>query len=193
MDQVARDMRFTTDELVRIARWESIAPGFDRDEATVVVHIQPILDHLRSDGTIVCRVVQDGGTANYFGFIVHEAVVAHAQSESRKDPMPSGRPCVAVYLSLMAPFGVFGHTTFLDGDDFFALDRLGPEQVVEPKTCRTKMEKAVVKAVRDASRYELLVREDIQALLPEGVEPFEYCFCGEPWDRVFHILFANSD
>ena len=50
----------------------------------------------------------------------------------------------------------------------------------------------VIRAAEEAG-FSMLRPEDVGQRLPEGVEPDEYCLCSEPWDRVFHALFANTD
>jgi hypothetical protein len=64
-------VRFTPDELAAIAHWEPIADGFGQDPSTVQTRIQPIVDTLRSNRSLSCSVVQNGGTANYFAFTVY--------------------------------------------------------------------------------------------------------------------------
>jgi hypothetical protein len=177
---IARVMRFTAEELESIAGWEPIAPGFDRDDATLRAHIQPILDRLASNRALAYHVVQDGGMANYFAFIVHETGLSRG-------------PCIGVYLSLMAAVGIIGRTTFSTGPDFFWWNHIGPEHVCDLESCTSTLERSVVEAVRDSSCYELLGRQITDTCLPEGIEIYEYCLCKEPWDRVFHALFSDTD
>lgn len=177
---MARVMRFTAEELKSIAGWEPVAHGFDRDDATLAVHIQPILDCLCLDRSLRCHTVQDGSTANYFAFVVHEAGLTRG-------------PCMAVFLSLMAAVGIIGRTTFWEGPDFFGWNHVGPEDVCDLESCTSPIERSVVEAVRDSSCYELLGRQVTDARLPEGIEIYEYCLCEEPWDRVFHALFSDAD
>jgi hypothetical protein len=104
-----------------------------------------------------------------------------------------GVPCVVVQLSLMAPIGVFGQSTFSEGERSFGWSSLGPEQVCDPASPPDWISAAVVAAVHEASPYRLVGREVIDRPLTPGVEIYEYCLCAEPWNRVFHALFADTD
>jgi hypothetical protein len=184
-------MRFTDEELAKIATWNPIAPGFDRDDATIEAHIRPILDRLTADPRLKLNVMQDGGLANYFGFLVYEAAAARL--------LPDGWvrdvPCVVVKLSLMAPVGVFGQSSFSECVKpwIFGCSNLGPEQVCDPAAPPDWISAAVVAATHEASPYQLVGREVTDQPLPSGVSVYEYCLCPEPWDRVFHALFADTD
>jgi hypothetical protein len=181
-------VRFTSEDLAAIARWEPIAPGFSTSR-TVISHVQPILDRLHSERSLACSVVQDGGTANYFAFTVSTA----ARFRPGSPPLYRCDPCVLVYLSLLAPVGVFGRSEFEQTSTSSRLRYLGPGQVCDPDGWTTLLDRTVIEAVRQASCYELLGRQVIDGPLPEGIEVNEYCLCDKPWDRVFHVLFADTD
>jgi hypothetical protein len=180
-------MGFTDEELARISSWVPIAPGFDRGGTTVEAYIHPILAKLSENRRIGLRVTQDGGMANYFGFLVFDATVRPPGSAVR------GVRCVAVQLSLMAPVGVFGPSTFSESELFFGWSNLEPEQVLDPLAQSDWAALAVVGAVHEVSPYRLVGREVTDRLLPPGIVINEYCLCAEPWNRVFHALFADSD
>jgi hypothetical protein len=180
-------MRFTDKESSRIAAWTPVVAGFDREDPTIDGFIKPIIDQLTAEGRLVVRVLQDGGLSNYYSFGVSDAALGPVGSDARS------APCVLVQLSLMAPVGVFGQTSFSAGDDFFSWSNLEPEQVCDPADAEDWIAKAVVAAVSEVSPYALLTREVTDRPLPVGVEVSEYCLCREPWDRVFHALFADTD
>ena len=93
----------------------------------------------------------------------------------------------------MAPVGVFGGSTFSEGEDYFACGNLGPDQVCDPASPSGWVAEVVVAAVHGISPYRLVGREVTDQPLPPGVEIYEYCLSTEPWDRVFHALFADTD
>lgn len=181
-------MRFTDEELAKIAAWAPVVPGFDRDDATVEKYIRPILDRLSADGRVAVQVMQDGGLSNYFAFLVHEAVAGPPPKEEFRRV-----PCAVVQLSLMAPIGVFGQLTSSQRDKYFGWSNLQPDQVCDPALPPNWVAAAVVAAVHEESPYRLVGREVTDQHLPPGVAVFEYCLCAEPWDRVFHALFADTD
>jgi hypothetical protein len=165
-----------------------IATGFGREDTTVESSIRPILDRLYSDSRLGLRVTQDGGLSNYFAFLVYDASLGRPPvGEAR------GVPCVVVQLSLMAPIGVYGCSTFSEGERFLGWSNLGPEQVCDPACPPDWLAAAVVAAVHEASPYRLVERGVTDQPLPPGVVIYEYCLCAKPWDRVFHALFSDTD
>jgi hypothetical protein len=181
-------MRFSDEELSKIASWTPIAQGFDREDATIEACIRPILNRLSSDSRLGLRTTQDGGLSNYFAFLVFDATLGRRPgSEAR------AVPCVEVQLSLMAPVGVYGLSTFSESERSFGWNNLGPEQVCDPASPPNWIAAAVVAAVQEWSPYRLVGQEVTDQPLPPGVEIYEYCLCAEPWDRVFHALFADTD
>lgn len=181
-------MRFTDEELANIASWTPIAPGFDRKHGTIQTNIRPILNRLSSDRRLGLRNAQDGGLSNYFAFLVFDAALGRAPGGEAL-----GVPCVLVQLSLMAPVGVYGLSTFSESKRSFGWSNLGPEQVCDPASPPDWITAAVVAAVHETSPYRLVGPEVTDQPLAAGVEIYEYCLCAEPWDRVFHALFADTD
>lgn len=98
-----------------------------------------------------------------------------------------------VQLSLMAPVGVYGQSTFAVIERSVGWNNLGPEQVSDPDAPPDEIAAAIVAAIRELSPYRLVGREVTDQPLPIGVKIYEYCLCDEPWDRVFHALFADTD
>jgi len=181
-------MNFTDEDLANIASWTPVAPGFDREDATIETHIRPIIDRLSADTRLGHRVTQDGGMSNYYAFLVFEAAMG-----SPPGGVARGVPCVVVQLSLMAPVGVFGKSTFSKTLTTFGWSNLGPDQVCDPDFMPDWISAAVVDAVHQASPYRLVGRDVTDRPLPPGVSIYEYCLSTEPWDRVFHELFADTD
>jgi hypothetical protein len=46
---------------------------------------------------------------------------------------------------------------------------------------------------RGGRRLSAAVTAEALAKLPPDLVPYEYCFNEEPWDRVFHVLFSDTD
>jgi hypothetical protein len=182
------DVRFSDDELAKIAAWEPITPGFGRDRAIVSRNIGPILDRLRGRTRVWLSELAEGETSNYFSFIVYDASI---RPEAGCEV--SNARCIMVQLSLMAPVGVIGESTFSAGEKFFAWDNLNPAAVRDPASAGDWITSLVIDAVREESPYRLIGRDVTDQPLPAGVKVYEYCLCDEPWDLVFHALFADSD
>jgi hypothetical protein len=183
-----RRMRFTDEELANIASWAPIAPGFDREEASIEANIRPILDRLSSDSRLSMRIIQDGGLSNYFAFLLFDAALEREPGGEAR-----GVPCAVVQLSLMAPVGVYGVSTFSEFERSSAWSNLEPEQVCDPANSPNWIAAALVAAVHEASSYRLVGREVTDERLPPDTEIYEYCLCARPWNRVFHSLFADTD
>jgi hypothetical protein len=181
-------MRFTDKELANIASWNPTTPGFDRDDATINACIRPILSRLSFDSRLGLRTTHDGGLSNYFAFLVFDAALGRPPGGEALDV-----PCIEVQLSLMVPVGVYGLSAFSEGERYFGSDNLEPEQVHDPASPPNWIAAAVITAIHEASPYRLVGREVTDQPLPKGVEIYEYCLCAEPWDRVFHALFADTD
>jgi hypothetical protein len=188
-------MAINTEDLTRFAQWEPVAPGFGRQDLTVQKHIQPILDRIGVSADVLgCNfekvaycVFEQGGLSNYFAFFVFRP----GDKELTIGPYrcQSG---ISVYLSLLAPIGVFGHTEQMRGDAVYFPPYLEIENLLDPNDANDPLTSTVIAAVQ-ASEYRLLCPEDAQQRLPSGIEPYEYCMCNQPWERVFHVLFANTD
>jgi hypothetical protein len=188
-------MAINTEDLTRFAQWEPVATGFDRDELTIHEHIQPILDrigvsqdvpgsHLQK---VAYSIFEDGGLTNYFAFFVF-----YSRDEGRAVGAYRYQAGISLYLSLLAPVGVCGHAERMLGRDVSGPPYLEIEDLVDPHEPQDSLAALVVAAVH-ASDYRLLSPQEARQPLPEGIQPYEYCMCREPWDRVFHVLFANTD
>ncbi len=69
---------------------------------------------------------------------------------------------------------------------------LGFDSLIAPVRGIDDLVDAILDAFHD-SVYRFLDREELAQHLPAHITPDEYCMCAEPWDRVFHVLFANTD
>lgn len=178
---------FSADEIARIASWQSIHPGFDRDESTVNERIRPILDAITANAGTAFYIVESGGLANYFAFFVYQSFDAGSIGGTYQQVEG-----INVYLSLLAPVGVFGKSEASFGPDSFAWGPLDIPQLLDPRAPPNPLAALVVEAV-SKSDYRLLSRAAVDVSLPAGVQPYEYCLSAEPWDRLYHAMFANTD
>jgi hypothetical protein len=179
-------MKLGDEEIARIAIWESVYPGYDRQDFTIEHHIRPILNRLQDLVHISLYEFEDGGLSNYFAFFVYVKGDGITIGTDMKN-------CgVVVYLSLLAPVGVTGLSEMIGGATWKSSPHLEIADVVSPDCSKDELLTLVFSAVQQ-SEYALLTPDEIRQTLPQNVTPYEYCMCREPWDRYFHALFANTD
>ena len=179
-------MHLTDDEIRLIAEWEPIQEGFGRDDDRTGVRIRDIADQINSSGDFGCEILADDGLSNYFELFAFNVADAPPQDGLRR---VDG---LLVYLSACAPVGVVGRSQKCIGAEFSSRGPLEIDKLIYPDHLCDPLEQKVFEAIRFGG-YQLLSVEEISRPLPPGVEPYEYCFSSEPWDRVFHALFGNTD
>jgi len=184
---VKKSMKLGDEEIARIALWESVCPGFDRNNSTIEKYVQPILNQLRNCKGIEIYGFENGGLSNYFAFMACET---HSSIRKAQDSTHCG---IVVYLSLMAPVAVIGRSDIQIGDTWRSLPHFKISDAVDSAaSCEDRLLK-LVRSVLSKSEYRLLSLDEINQPLPNNVTPFEYCMCDELWNRYFHALFANTD
>jgi hypothetical protein len=179
-------MPLTNDEIRAIAEWQPMKSGFGRDEHQTAVRIQGIADRISSFGDLACKILVDDGLSNYF---VLFAFVAPAGTS---DTRFCGVEGLLIYLSSCGPVGVVGRSRAYPGADYAVHVQLQIETLVSPDQPNGRLEELGFEAIRSAG-YEILSVADVAKPLPDGIEPFDYCLCPKPWNRVFHALFGNTD
>ena len=128
--------------------------------------------------------------SNYYAFLLY-------RRRDYKRPGKDGAvrlPGVTAYMSLLAPVAVFGRTVSKLYDNTWTRPQhhLELSEVLDPTTAEGDLETLLMAAVA-STPYTFLSPEDVSQPLPEGVTPYEYCYCAEPWDKIFHILFSDTD
>lgn len=178
-------MHLTDDDISSIARWTPIDDSFT---AIVDRAVVSILQRIKKSETYTQGVFETGDLSNYVAFLVCRAEqLVHRPGETYRQLSP-----VAVYLSLCAPVGVIGRTHASYGTSFCGIEYLDLDDLIEPSAPENDVERFVVDLI-DASPFTLLPPDDVRRPLPRGVVPDEYCLASEPWDKYFHVLFANTD
>jgi hypothetical protein len=188
-------MRFSKEQLQRFAEWKSVVPGFRHDVAyndnqAIHHHILPLVAEITASRQITSHQFEDGGLSNYFAFFLHYSSDLPEFSNIEYDGVEV--PGVTVYLSLLAPVGVFGRSSSFIGARCWSWGYLEISDVLNASEAEGELERSLLSAI-SKTPYQLLSRTDIAEPLPAGVHPYEYCFCEEPWDKVFHALFTNTD
>jgi hypothetical protein len=180
------EMPLTNDEIATIAEWEPIKAGFGRDEGQTARRIRAIVDQINSFSEFGCKMLEDDGLSNYF------VVFAFVRAEVRYDALSRNVEGLLVYLSSCGPVGVVGRSRHFVGTDFLSHGVLEMDTLISPDQAERRLEEVVFEAIRSGG-YQLLSPAEVKQPLPPGVKPFEYCLSQEPWDRVFHALFGNTD
>jgi uncharacterized protein (DUF779 family) len=184
--------QFTYQDLVNFSKWEMVTDGFDLDCAEedcmpLNEHIIPIIAELRSMGYTVDHY-ERGGLCNYSAFFCYPSLEPYGEFVG-----------VTVYHSLLAPYAVWGRTAALrdrisPGHGFVGLDN-----VLSPNDASSEFERIVVGLV-ESTPYTFLEYEVLSTPLPDDIRPFEYCLgsdgdvlCMDECDRLFHVMFSNTD
>jgi len=180
-------MDLTPEAIAAIAGWQSVYPGFDRnDPLACKAHIQSVLDYVTSSGDLECHVLQDGGLSNYavlFVFI------------KKGMPAPTSYRHVdglLVYLSLCAPLAIVGYTRKCPDPDMTSYNSLTIRDLIAPEAFKEGMEIRTLAALH-VGGYRVLSTEEVNQPLPPGVEPYGYCYADVPGDCVFTAIFADTD
>jgi hypothetical protein len=183
-------MVFTEEQLAKIAAWQVADERFNSSDP-MTEYIRPAVSALSDSGRWQCHIVDDGGLSNYCSIGVHPSLDREQLSLSRHY-MPYYGDGIFVYLSLLMPIGVMGRASFTIASDLFSAVHLELTSIIPP----IRRVDPTVDAIFDAfsgSIYRFLDRDALSQRLPPHIKPDEYCLCEEPWDRVFHVLFANTD
>ncbi|MDP6467767.1 MAG: hypothetical protein QF918_08505 [Pirellulaceae bacterium] len=182
-------MIFTVSQLERIAAWKPADERLACDDP-IERHIQPAVSALTSRRW-QCHVVDDGRLSTYYSIAIHPS--PKSPPELLSPPFtPYKGDALLIYLCLKFPVGVIGPTSIVDEPNFFTARPLDLNSIITP----VKHVSAAVDDVLDVfdeSIYRFLNDVELSQRLPPHVAPNEYCLCDEPWDRVFHVLFANTD
>lgn len=180
-------MIFTRQQLEQLAAWQNVDGGYQRDFA-FESDVEPFLPALFSSRKYRWCVLENGGMSNYFAIAVYPS---HLRGLIPKLERFDGT-ALAVYLSALMPVGVMGWLTLSVSIHSSAWHGMDPEDVIPPVPEEGEIVQTTLAAF-ERSRYKFLDPETVNDPLPAGIVPFEYCYGKEPWDRVFHVLFSNTD
>ncbi len=179
-------MQLTNDEIEAIANWQPIMAGFGRDDAQTGVRVQAIVSRINLSSDFGCEMLADDGLSNYF------ALFAFASADVPSFSLSRQVEGLLVYLSACGPVGVVGRSRKYIEPGLSSFEPLQIEALLPPDEPNGQLEELSFATIR-LGGYELLSVEAVSKPLPPGVKPYEYCDSPEPWDRVFHALFGNTD
>jgi hypothetical protein len=169
-------------DLKKLVEWKPIASGFGRDEEnTYETKVRPIFSRIENLDRTEVLVMADGGLSNYASAFVHNRKNDSGNIEG-----------LYIYLSLLAPIAAMGRDAAYISGKSLGFRMIEPGFVLNQKSLKTDFEISVWSAI-EAGGYKLLSAEDATTPLPKDLVPFEYCLNKEPWDRVFHALFSDTD
>lgn len=170
------------DDLLKLAEWKPIAPGFGRDgENAYEVKVKPVFREIEKLKKGEARVITDGSLSNYASAFVHNRRGDSGNIEG-----------LYIYLSLLAPLAAIGREMAYVSARAWGYSMIEPGDVLELDNLRTEFEKSVGGLI-EAEGFRILSPSEATTELPSGVLPYEYCLNNEPWDRLFHVLFSDTD
>ena len=179
-------MSFSNDELSEIAEWQPIQAGFGRDDPQTEHRIRAVAARIGASDGFGCEIVERDGLSNYFVLFASRVADVPAYAAARK---VDG---LLIYLSACAPVGVVGRSRKFVADEPTSHQPLEIEMLLNPNAPSCPLDIVTLGAIR-AGGYQLLTAEDVSKPLPAGIKPRDYCLISEPWDRIFHALFSNTD
>ena len=169
-------------DLKKLVEWKPIASGFGLDdENTYEAKVRPIFQEIKKFDRAEVRVMSDGGMSNYASAFVH----------NRKNDCGNIKG-LYVYLSLLGPIAAIGRDIAYVSGKAQGYCMIEPDALLDANSLESDFEKAIWRAI-EAGGYKVLTVQEATEVLPKGVVPYEYCLNNEPWDRVFHVLFSDTD
>ena len=181
-------MAFSTEQWLKIVRWDPTDPAFESVDL-ISRYITPAL--LQVPDTHSHTLIERGDYGNYAHVLVHRALNVDEIRESRHH-RPVTFDGISVNLSLTVPIAAMAFTTARVASGSFGSGVVDLDDVIEPSRGNHPLADIVLDVFANTP-YEFVSRAFLSEPLPAGITPFEYCLGSEPWDRVFHGLFANSD
>jgi hypothetical protein len=181
-------LAFSPEQLRKIANWEPAATQFI-DVDPFLQFIAPALESLPT--TYSHSIIERGDNGNYAHIFVYPVLSPEDLRESRHH-----RPVIVdglnAYLSLTTPIAAIGFAQGRIASGSVGAGILDLDHVIEPTSGIDAITDAVLNVVANTP-YQFVNQAFLSDPLPDDIVPDEYCLGREPWDRIFHILFANSD
>ena len=177
-------MELTNEDLREIVNWGSVCEGFGSGNRQHHLRIDDIVRRISTDH-LGCVISEGDGLSNYY------ILFSYIKADVPDFPLARRVNGLLIYLSSCGPFAILSRAQACVAPSM-THDPLEIEDVLDPKQCEGDLEETTVSVIRSTG-YELLTREEVDRPLPDGIEPFEYCSSRRPWDRVFHVLFAQTD
>jgi hypothetical protein len=169
------------DDLQKLQDWQPIAPKFGRDGDFHDRVVAPLISKLQALPRSQVLVIASGGLSNYAAVFVHARRGDNGKIEG-----------LHVCMSLLGPFAAIGRKTAYISGNAFSHGGLEPEELLVSGDPASEFERSVFSLI-EAAGYGVLSPEQARERLPDGITPYEYCLGKEPWDRVFHVLFSDTD
>jgi hypothetical protein len=193
------DMLQLTDKQIRkLESWQSIDSRFDYSSSREIIN--PLIGRLHETPDIGVEIIStgDGFLQNYYSFFVFDKRLFPIIMDETSEALYH-YDGVCVYLSLLSPYSACGRSsmmTFIDKSSQrwtgSALPDIDLDTIIDSPNPNEQIEQIVFATVANVG-YQLLTRVELSQLLPDGVVPYEYCLGAEPWDKLFHVLFSNTD
>ncbi|MET3493205.1 hypothetical protein [Variovorax boronicumulans] len=172
---------FSHEDLLKLQDWQPIAPGFGHEANFFDRIVAPLISELQAPPLSQVLVIANGGLSNYAAVFVHARRGDYGKIEG-----------LQVNMSLLGPFAAIGRKSAHITPTSFARSGLEPEELLASSDLVSEFERSVFSLV-EAAGYRVISTEEASERVPEGIRPYEYCLGKEPWDRIFHMLFSDTD
>ncbi|PLC06961.1 hypothetical protein CY658_08185 [Variovorax sp. RO1] len=169
------------DDLQKLQDWQPIAPACGREGDFYNRVVVPLVSQLQALPCSQVLTFANGGLSTYAAVFVHARCGDNGEVEG-----------LHVCMSLLGPFAAIGRQTAGISKTDFSYSGLEPDELLVSEDSVSEFERSVFSLV-EAAGYDVLSPEQAKKQLPEDITPYEYCLGREPWDRVFHLLFSNTD
>ena len=173
---------FNHEQLLKLSKWEPLEQDFGReDHRCYEAIVRPLRQSLMSQESVRALYLDFGNLAIFATVFIYEG----------KGDVGSVAGLL-VYLSLLTPVAAMGRSNVHIAENECGWSSLEPSQILSADELTAPHEQFAVAWITSVG-LRLLGREEALEKLPDDVRPFEYCLNAEPWDRVFHVLFAETD
>jgi hypothetical protein len=171
-------MIFESTTIERLAKWEPV-------ENIPIEEMDALLRKLPATHGSALFIHQlewsQTGMSNYDAFFVSDNELGYGNLSG-----------VGIFVSSLTPFVAIGPMSFSRSPNASSWSGIEPTELIDSESCNDPIARTIFLLLAK-TRYRALTRQDALTTLPEGVIPYEYCYVNEPWDRLFHLLFSNTD
>jgi len=170
-------------ELANLSLWKPISPDFGMDSFVYKTKILPIFQEIEDKGKGKVHLLTGGnsGLSNYASAFVYYPNHGYGQKSG-----------LYIYLSLLGPFAALGRGTVTFYVNGSGSSMIEPSNVLTEQELKSDLEHLIHSLIKQAG-FQILNPMQASEQLPADIIPFEYCLNHEPWDKLFHVLFSDTD
>ncbi len=179
-------MKLSENELNIISQWKPLLNlfrdgEFKSEEDICENELERFVNRLRAHKWLRVEVLEKGMYGSYYSIFLSSDLKDIGEVEG-----------VQVNLSVLVPYAVIGRTKMHFFKDARGSSLLDYDELASPKNINCRISK-VVKNCLGSTCYKLVEPYEMDAVLPVGISPMDYCTTKKPWNRLFHIIFQATD